>query len=72
MLGGSDLVVLGLGGHAELPKLRVEFAHVFCNALRGGCVILIPEFLALRRRRAEERSSGVHKVLAPRELLLID
>ena len=57
-----DLVVVGLGGDAELEQLVFEGLHEDLDAPGDGPEVVIVELLALGRRRAEERASGEEQV----------
>ena len=64
VLGRRDLVMLGFRKNAELPQLLVKLFHERGNARLYRPVIMIIQLLALGRLRAEERSAGVHYILA--------
>ena len=62
VLGGGNLVVLGLGRDAELPELFVQLTHKRCHARLDRAEIVVVQFLSLGRARAEERAAGIDKV----------
>ena len=64
VLAGRDLVVLGLGVDAKLPELLVQFFHEGLDPGFDGAEIVILQFLALGRLRAEEGAPGVDQVLS--------
>ena len=64
VLRGGDLVVLGLGEHAELPQLLVQIGHELRDARLDRAEIMVVHLLSLRRHCAEERAPAEHKVLA--------
>ena len=64
VLRGGDLVMLGLGEHAELPQLLVQIGHKLRDARLDRAEIMVVHLLPLRRHRAEERASAEHQVLA--------
>ena len=64
VLGRRDLVMLGFCKNAELPQLLVKLLHERGNARLYRSVIVVVQLLALGRLRAEERSAGVHYILA--------
>ena len=63
MLGGGDLVVLGLGGDADAPELLVYLAHEGGDAGLDGAEVVVVHLLALGRHRAVEGAAGVDEVL---------
>lgn len=71
MLAGRDFVVLRLGEYAEFPKLFIQLLHIVYDALFDRAEIVIFQFLALGRARAEQRSSRKNEIRAfanPRDL----
>ena len=72
MLRGSHLVMLGLRGHTELPKLRVQFLHETAHALTDLTEIVVLHVVCLRRNRAEQGASREDQVVSLQPLLTID
>ena len=72
VLSGRDLVVLSLGGDAELPQLLVEIRHKARDPVADGRVILIVLFLPLGRHRAEQRAPGELEVVTLVIVALVD
>ena len=64
VLRGGDLVVLGLGEHAEFPQLLVEIGHELRDARLDRAEVMVVHLLSLRRHCAEERAPAEHKILA--------
>ena len=72
VLCGCDLVVLGLGGDAELPQRVVELLHEVVDGGADRAKVVLLELLALARRSAEQRASGEDEVLALLVVLFFD
>ncbi len=72
MLSGSNLVMLGLGKNAKLPKLFVEVCHVFGDSRLDNAEIVIIHFLTLRRLCSEKSSARKFQILALLVHLLIN
>ena len=72
VLAGRHLVVLRLGGHAQLPQLLVELLHELVHRGADGAEVVLLHLLALARRRAEERAAGQDEVLALLVVGLLD
>ena len=64
MLGGSRLVVLGLGGHSQLPKFLIDFFHIRAHPLPDGSEIVIVQFLAFGRHGAEQGAARIDQVFS--------
>ena len=64
VLCGRDLVVLGLGQHAQLPQLFVQFLHIGRNAGLDRAEVMIVQLLTLGGFCAEERAAGVDQIAA--------
>ena len=64
VLCGSDLVVLCLGGDAELPHVLVKILHVACYAILDSSEIVVVKFLSLGSRSAKQRSASEDQVLS--------
>ena len=58
VLAGRDLVVLGLGEHAELPQLLVQLLHISAHARTEGTEVVVVQLLTLGRLGAEERAAA--------------
>ena len=63
MLTGGDLVVLGLGEHAELPQLLVQFLHKGRHARADDAEVVVVQLLALGRLAAEEGAAAQPQIL---------
>ena len=72
MLGGCDLVVLGLGQHTQLPQLLVQLAHERGHTRLDGSVIVVVQFLPLCRTRTEQRAPAELQILALVVHFLVD
>ena len=72
VLRGSHLVVLRLGGHAELPQLVIELLHELVDRGANGAEVVVVKLLALARRIAEQRAVRQHQVETLLVLLLRD
>ena len=64
VLAGCDLVVLGLGEHAELPQLFVKLLHESADAGTERAEIMVVQLLALRRLGAEQRAAAQAQIHA--------
>ena len=62
VLGRRHLIVLGLGGNAQLPELDVQIPHISPHPLTDGSEIVILQLLPFRRGRAKERPSGKDQI----------
>ena len=72
MLCRGDLVVLGLGGDAELPELVVDLLHEGVDGRADGAEVVLLELLALSGGAAKEGAAGEDEVGALLEILLLD
>ena len=72
VLARRNLVMLGLGRHAELPQLVVELLHELVDGGSDGAEVVLLKLLALDGRAAEEGASGKPQVRACEEILLLD
>ena len=72
VLAGGDLVVLGLGGDAQLPQSVVQLLHEGRDAGPQGAEVVLLQLLALGGRRAEEGAAGQNQVLPGLIVLLAD
>ena len=72
VLGRGHFVVPGLDRNAELEQLALDFEHERQHALRNGAEVMIFEFLALRRLRAEQRAAGGQQVGPGEEEMAVD
>ena len=72
VLTRGNLVVLGLGRHAQLPELFVELLHEVVHRRADGTEVVLLHLLALARRRAEERAPCEYQVLTLLVVLLLD
>jgi hypothetical protein len=61
-LAGGDLVVAGLGRHADLVELVLKLVHKSLDPARDRAEVVVLEHLALRRRGAEHRAAGDDEV----------
>ena len=64
MLAGGDLVVLGLGGDAQLPQLLVQLLHKAGDDGADGAEVVLLQLLTLGRGRAEQRAAAQHQIKA--------
>ena len=69
MLGRGHLLVLGLGGDAQLPQLPVQVVHERAHPFPDDTEVLILQLLALGGGGAEEGAAGVDQVPALEILL---
>ena len=60
----SHLVVLCLGGDAELPHMLVEILHVVSYAVLDRSEVVVVKFLSLGSRSAKQRSASEDQVLS--------
>ena len=72
VLGGSDLIVLGLGQDTQLPELIVQVLHVGLDAGADRSVVVIFQLLSPGRFCAEESAAGHDQILALLILFLVD
>ena len=63
VLTGGDLVVLGLGEHAELPQLLVQLLHKGRHARADDAEVVVVQLLALGRLAAEEGAAAQPQIL---------
>ena len=56
--------MLCLGRNSEFPELAVDILHICADTLIYDSIVMIAEFLSLRRHCAEKRMARVNKVLA--------
>jgi hypothetical protein len=61
-LAGSDLIVTGLGGDAELEEFALGLEHESEYALGNCAEVMILEFLALWWQRSEECPAGRQQI----------
>lgn len=57
MLGRRNLVVLGLGGHAERPKLLIQLVHEFGHPQADPPAVVVIQLLSLWGLRTEQGPS---------------
>ena len=72
MLAGSHLVVLGLGGHAQLPQLLVQFLHERGHLGADDAEVVLLQLLALGRGSTEQGAAGKDQVLPGLVVLLLN
>ena len=72
VLRGRGLVVLRLGGNAELPKLFIHLAHIALDALFDIAVVMVVHLLALGRLRAKKRAPAEAQILPAVEKCAVD
>ncbi len=63
VLTGGDLVVLGLGEHAELPQLLVQLLHKGRHTRADDAEVVVVQLLTLGRLAAEEGAAAQPQVL---------
>ncbi len=64
MLTGSNLIVLCLGGHTELPQFLVHILHKIGNPFPDNPEVMIVKLLSLGRHGTEEGTPGKNQILA--------
>ena len=64
VLAGGDLVVLGLGEHAELPQLFIELFHVGGHAGTERAEVVVVQLLTFRGLCAEQGAAAQAQVHA--------
>ena len=64
VLAGGDLVVLGLGEHAELPQLFIELFHVGGHAGTERAKVVVVQLLTFRGLCAEQGAAAQAQVHA--------
>ena len=64
VLAGGDLVVLGLGEHAELPQLFIELLHVSAYAGAERTEVVVVQLLPLGGLCTEERAPAQAQIHA--------
>ncbi len=69
VLGRGHLVVLGLGGDAQLPKLLIDLVHIRADPLPDRAEVMIVHLLSLGRHGAEQGTAGIDQILALQVLL---
>ena len=62
MLGGSHLIVLGLGRYPQLPELDIQILHISAYPLTDGSEVMILQFLSFRRRGAKQSTSRKNEI----------
>ena len=72
VLRGRDLVVLGLGRHAQLPQRVVELFHEVVHRRADRAKVVLLKLLTLARRRAKQRAAREYQVLALLVVLFFD
>ena len=72
VLRRSNLVVLGLGGDAELPERVIEFLHEIVDGGADSAEVVLFKLLTLAGRCAEQRAASQDKVLAMLVIRLLD
>ena len=72
VLAGSNLVVLGLGGHAQLPQLLVQFLHERRNLGTDDAEVVLLQLLTLGRGSAEQGAAGEDQILTSLVVLFLD
>ena len=72
MLCRRYLVVLGLGCHAQLPQLLVDFLHEGSDTLTDIAEVMIVQLLSLGRHSAEQGTAGVNQVFSLQIFCLVN
>ena len=72
MRAGSNLVVLGLGGHAQLPQLLVQFLHERGHFGADDAEVVLFQLLTLGRGSTEQGAAGEDQVLTGLVVLFLD
>ena len=63
MLAGSNFVVLGLGGNAQLPQLLVQLLHKFGDLGTDDTEVMLLQLLTLGRGSTEQSAAGEDQIL---------
>ena len=71
VLCGSRLIVLGFGGHAQLPELDIDIMHKAADSLPDNAEIMVIHLLTLRRGSTEQRPPCEDNVLSLERFLCI-
>ena len=71
MLGGSHLVVLGLGQHAQLPQLLIQIVHEGRHTGLDGTEVVVVQLLPLGGLGAEQRAAAEHQILPLRRYMAL-
>ena len=72
MLCRSNLIMLCLGCHAQLPALLIYFFHICGNSLTDGSEIMIVHLLSLRRHCSEKSTACINQVFSLHIFLFIN
>ena len=72
VLGGGHLVVLGLGGDAQLPQLLVQLLHELGDHRADDAEVVLLQLLTLGGRGAEQGAAGEDDVKTLLVVLLAD
>ena len=72
VLGGSHLVVLRLGQHAQLPQLLIQLPHKRGYPGLDSAVIVVVQLLPLGGTGTEQRAAAQLQILALAVYLLVD
>ena len=72
VLRRSNLVVLGLGGDAELPERVIKLLHEIVDGGTDSAEVVLFKLLTLAGRCAEQRAAGQDKVLAMLVIRFLD
>ena len=72
MLAGSNLVVLGLGGNAQLPQLFVQLLHERGDLGADDAEVMLFQLLALGGGSTEQGAAGQDQILACLVILLLN
>ena len=72
MLTGSNFVVLGLGGNAQLPQLFVQLLHKLGDLGTNDTEVVLFQLLTLGRGSTEQGAAGEDQVLTGLVVLFLD
>ena len=72
MLTGSNFVVLGLGGNAQLPQLFVQLLHKLGDLGTNDTEVVLFQLLTLGRGSAEQGAAGEDQILTSFVIFLLD
>ena len=72
MLAGSNFVVLGLGGNAQLPQLFVQFLHKLGDLGTNDTEVVLFQLLTLGRGGTEQGAAGEDQILTGLVILLLN
>ncbi len=72
MLRRRNLVMLGLGGYAQLPQFSIQFRHERRDPVLDVAEVMVFQFLSLGRFGTEQGPAGKNQIFAQVEHLFVD